>query len=40
MAGCTSCKTSNKPCQANGCYGGWWCNTATNRCRKPPTVCP
>ncbi len=36
-AGCTSC--SGAACQANGCYGGWWCNTATNRCQSPPSGC-
>lgn len=36
MAACTSCKTSNKPCQTNGCYGGWWCNTDTSKCQSPP----
>src|SRR5207302_8532846 len=37
-SGCTSC--SGKPnCQPNGCYGGWWCNSATNRCQAPPTNC-
>jgi hypothetical protein len=34
-AGC-SC-SSGKTCTANGCYGGWWCNTATNRCQSPPS---
>jgi Calcineurin-like phosphoesterase len=36
-AGCSSCGAN--PCQANGCYGGWWCNTATNRCQAPPGTC-
>jgi hypothetical protein len=40
VAGCKSCDKDDKDCQRNGCYGGWWCNTATNRCRKPPTTCP
>jgi hypothetical protein len=26
-------------CTANGCYGGWWCNTDTNKCQAPPTDC-
>jgi hypothetical protein len=34
---CTSC--SGKQCQTNGCYGGWWCNTATNKCQAPPLDC-
>jgi hypothetical protein len=37
-AQCHACeKTSD--CQANGCYGGWWCNTYTRDCQKPPTSC-
>ena len=36
-AACSSCGAN--PCQANGCYGGWWCNTATNRCQAPPATC-
>ena len=31
--------SSGKTCSANGCYGGWWCDTATNRCHAPPTNC-
>ncbi|MGH7329958.1 MAG: hypothetical protein ACREJX_16555, partial [Polyangiaceae bacterium] len=38
-AGCSSC-TGTTNCQANGCYGGWWCDTSTNRCQAPPTNCP
>ncbi len=37
-AGCSSCKAGST-CQANGCYGGWWCNTTTNKCQSPPTNC-
>jgi hypothetical protein len=37
---CKSCDKDDKDCQKNGCYGGWWCNTTTNRCRKPPVSCP
>jgi hypothetical protein len=39
---CTSCttSTSTKTCQPNGCYGGWWCDTATNKCEaSPPSSC-
>jgi hypothetical protein len=36
-AACRSC--GSQPCQSNGCYGGWWCNTSTNRCQAPPTSC-
>ena len=39
-ATCTSCTSSSSSgCQANGCYGGWWCNTATNKCQSTPTGC-
>jgi hypothetical protein len=37
-ANCSSCGTTHT-CQANGCYGGWWCNTNTDRCQAPPTSC-
>ena len=40
VAACKSCDKDDKDCQRNGCYGGWWCNTLTNRCRKPPATCP
>ena len=33
---CHSCKAGVGTCQANGCYGGWWCNTTTNDCVRPP----
>ena len=38
---CTSCtkSTSTKTCQPNGCYGGWWCDTATKSCQAPPANC-
>jgi hypothetical protein len=35
MSCCTSCKPGQS-CQANGCYGGWWCNTDTCKCQAPP----
>jgi len=40
VAACRSCDKDDKDCQANGCYGGWWCNTVSSRCRKPPATCP
>lgn len=40
IAACKSCDKDDKDCQLNGCYGGWWCNTTTNRCQKPPASCP
>ncbi len=33
---CHSCKAGVGTCQANGCYGGWWCNTTNNECVRPP----
>ena len=38
-SGCSSCGKYSDDCQANGCYGGWWCNTATLRCEAPPEAC-
>ncbi len=37
---CHSC-AAGQACQANGCYGGWWCNTASCSCQKAPapSVC-
>ena len=35
---CKSC-TPGKNCQANGCYGGWWCNADTCKCQSPPANC-
>jgi hypothetical protein len=36
---CRSCTPGSGNCQSNGCYGGWWCDTATCRCHSPPTSC-
>jgi hypothetical protein len=37
-AGCNC--ASGQTCTANGCYGGWWCDTATNQCHAtPPAGC-
>ena len=30
---------AGQTCAANKCYGGWWCNTATNRCQPAPATC-
>jgi len=37
-AGCGSSCSGSGPnrCQANGCSGGKWCNTDTNKCTSPP----
>jgi hypothetical protein len=37
---CHACGKFSDDCQANGCYGGYWCNTSTRRCQRPPTSCP
>jgi len=31
--------SAGQTCAANGCYGGWWCNTGTNHCQAPPSSC-
>lgn len=37
---CDSCTgSSSSPCQANGCYGGWYCDTATSKCHEAPSGC-
>lgn len=38
-ASCNSCSPSAEDCQRNGCYGGWWCDTVTRDCERPPTMC-
>ena len=38
-ASCTSCKQGSSGCQPNGCYGGWWCNTSTEKCQSAPQNC-
>ncbi len=39
-AGCRACFKGDEGCQPNGCYGGFWCNTATRDCHTPLTHCP
>lgn len=34
---CTSCTAGVGTCQANGCYGGWFCNVETCQCRWAPS---
>jgi hypothetical protein len=34
---CKGCGTHT--CQPNGCYGGWFCNTASSHCQAPPATC-
>jgi hypothetical protein len=40
-ASCKSCSgtSGSAACQANGCYGGWYCNTQTNTCQSAPSTC-
>jgi hypothetical protein len=35
-ADCTC--SAGKTCAANGCYGGWYCNSEINRCQQPPNA--
>jgi phosphatidylserine/phosphatidylglycerophosphate/cardiolipin synthase-like enzyme len=40
---CEQCdnSTTGKECQANGCYGGYYCLTTTSTCKAaPPSSCP
>ena len=37
-AACHACGT--RACQANGCYGGYWCEGATATCHPKPATCP
>lgn len=32
------CDPTLHTCQPNGCYGGWWCDTATLKCHAAPTT--
>ncbi|HEY1954486.1 MAG TPA: metallophosphoesterase [Polyangiaceae bacterium] len=38
-AACSSCKQGSSGCQPNGCFGGWWCNTSTDKCQSAPQNC-
>ncbi len=39
-ASCRACSKSTSDCQANGCFGGYWCDTKTVDCQaKPPSNC-
>jgi hypothetical protein len=37
---CAACDSDDADCQNNGCYGGWWCNSSSARCERPPMTCP
>jgi hypothetical protein len=34
---CTACQSAGKPCQANGCYNGYWCIQDSCQCRTAPS---
>jgi hypothetical protein len=36
---CTGCGTSH-PCEANGCYNGYYCELAQLKCVPKPASCP
>lgn len=38
-SGPAACTCKAQSCQPNGCYGGWWCDTSTNKCVAPPLTC-
>jgi hypothetical protein len=29
------CQNNGQMCQPNGCYGGYLCDTSTNKCKAP-----
>jgi hypothetical protein len=37
---CKACGKFSNDCQANGCYGGYWCNEPARDCQPPPKTCP
>jgi hypothetical protein len=37
-AGCLACLTGVHTCQANGCFGGYYCKTSTLACVRPSSV--
>jgi hypothetical protein len=36
---CDACGKYSNDCQANGCYGGYWCDEAIRDCEPPPKSC-
>ena len=38
-ADCVACARGSSGCQANGCFGGYWCHSTTHDCQKPPASC-
>ncbi len=39
FAPCNACGFQSNGCQANGCYNGWFCETARRYCEPPPASC-
>jgi hypothetical protein len=37
---CRACAEDAGDCQPNGCYGGYWCDSAKVDCSEPPKSCP
>jgi hypothetical protein len=37
---CRACDPEAGDCQPNGCYGGYWCDSAKVDCSEPPKSCP
>jgi hypothetical protein len=37
LSACHACET--RPCQLNGCFGGYWCDTTTWTCHPKPPMC-
>jgi hypothetical protein len=37
---CRACDPEAGDCQPNGCYGGYWCDSAKVDCSQPPKSCP
>jgi hypothetical protein len=38
-APCNACTAGAPNCQANGCYGGFYCELSTNDCQRAPPGC-
>ena len=36
---CVACAHSDPTCQPNGCFNGYYCDTAKRDCHPPPTEC-
>jgi hypothetical protein len=36
---CRACDAGASDCQKNGCYGGYWCESAVKDCHEPLPAC-